>query len=80
MFAGIRGNHDVADIDFGAQRTGNARVNYGVHRKQVCQNLHTDARVDFSDSALYDDNILSVQHALMELHASLVHHIFQLHL
>ena len=80
MFTGVCGDYYIADIDFRAKRTGNSCVDHRIHRKQIRQKLHADACIDFSDAALDNDNILSVQYTFMELHASLVHDIFQRHL
>ena len=56
----ICGDHQIADVDSGIQRTGDSGVDHRIHLKEIHQNLSADTGVDLTDAAAYHHSLLSV--------------------
>ena len=63
---GVPAHHQVADVQLGAQGTGNARIHQMGHAIAVAQNLGAQRRVDLAHAALDDDHAEALQIAFIE--------------
>ena len=66
MVHGVPAHHQIADVQLGAERTGNTGVHQMGHAEAVAEDLHAQRRVDLAHAALHQNHGKSHQHALME--------------
>ena len=63
---GVLADHQVADVQLGAQRAGNAGIHQMGHTEQVAQDLRAQGRVDLADAALHHGNRQPLQQPLVK--------------